>query len=412
MWPFTPELTPEWSQSPWKGKYVDGEHARRRAAPRDFGNEIAKRARQVSVPFHVWVTKPRAIGQDAAGRIVMWGFGLMTLWSDAARGRDDREMTDLIGEAYANTDGIGQVASGVRAYADYAHALEGTRVSLGTGPTREWRCNFRLRHFRDPREIGVALKRLGSTDLEARMRAVETLAKIEDPAHADLLVSLLADASPGVRTRAAETLARLGIDHPKLMAYIDSRVQETRWALGTLGALAVRGSSSATERLSKQFDDAHSVPALLAEVRKHLSRAGRPAVPALMRALRSTDRMIRLQGIIGLGETGDAEPEAVRDLLGLLDSQDWEWVSKALVRMNAVEACDAVEARLIDVDSDSTTRDLIDVCEEAHNDFAMRMLARFAEGGKDGVRATAGAALARLAKGDTRGEGDQLERGR
>jgi len=62
-----------------------------------------------------------------------------------------------------------------------------------------------------------------------------------------------------------------------------------------------------------------------------LGRIGKPAVPALVQALRSTDADVRLQAVQVLARMGSDAHEAVPDLVALLDDPD-ERIRKATAR--------------------------------------------------------------------------------
>lgn len=379
MWPFAVKLRSEWNHNPWRGKSILGEHAKCESAPTAFARAIAKNAKRVVIPVHIWLGKTHSIGVDSSGRTVMWGFGLEVLWPDASQGRDDDDILKLINHAYMDTDDIGAISSRSKAYADYEHALREARGG------REWRCNFRARHFRDPRVVALALADLRSSHSEVRQNAVRVLAKTNDRHHAEALMPLLED--DNVRQAAAEALAQLGVDHPKLIAYLASDMEKSYRSVDLLGLLAASRCAPAVEILSRAFANARSGPER-AEMRRRLSLGGKLAMPAFINALSSSDRMTRLQGVVGLGETGEPDPDAVQALLALMQASDEEWaVIEALGKMNAKDAVEPVVAFIKSQRVSPGLENGMKLLGEVHTPFASMVLDRLIAEGTDDLRA-------------------------
>jgi hypothetical protein len=374
-----------------------GEGVRRPEAPSVFAKTIAAGRKAVDIPFVVSLRSMNPIGVDArSGNTVAWSFQVDVLWADASQGDDDKAMITLIQHAYHGTDGIGPIQSGLTPiYASYSDAI----ASRGAGK-EEWHCNFDALHFTNPKRRASALKATASPDSDARRKAVLELGRSGDPQNVDLLVRLLDDSAPSVRDAAALSLARIGVEHSKLMAALVRSVATYKESISQdlareiLGAFASKGSVAAVDALAKRF--LASKGEEQAKVRPALALGGKLAVPTFLRFLKEVEpgKQPWHQGVIGLGEAAWPDPDAVRVLVAQLDrvGYEWCWIAVALVRMNAHDATDALIAKIEREQGDKSAgldyavEKTIEACKEKPNDFATDLLTRLTTGSSDVAR--------------------------
>ena len=184
-------------------------------------------------------------------------------------------------------------------------------------------------------------KRLADDEPKLRYRAAQALGKIGPGAApaVDALAKALKDSNPIVRTCSAEALAAIGANAksagPALVGALKDDVPNARLAVAI--ACVKVGSPAPAVAVLAEFLNGGSPRVGAAQALAEIGPAAKPAVPALVKALKARNEKVREHSALALGAIGPtAAAEAVGPLAAALTDEQIDVrvaAAKALARM-------------------------------------------------------------------------------
>lgn len=205
--------------------------------------------------------------------------------------------------------------------------------------------SFRLGEDMVTKNTSAALKAIGlpalpyitaglrSDSIPVRENCARLLGEMGDAGSVDLLVETMADPSRRVHNSSTQALARLG--EPAVPPLLKG-LKSGNWKIraGSVVALRIIGQYDAVPLLKDMLDDkSHYVRK---EVVKSLARVGREDVlDSLERMIHDESRGVRLAAVGGLGRSG--RPEVIESLKSVLEREE-----DAEVRIRAVNSLELI----------------------------------------------------------------------
>ena len=180
--------------------------------------------------------------------------------------------------------------------------------------------------------VPVLIEALKDKDVVLSSRAASALGKIGPAAKAaaPALIATLKDKDRDFITRsdAARALGKIGAEAktvvPVLIQALADKDLDVRLraaeALGNIGPEARDAIPALRRAFQKNEGDLFLAPTIVSA----LGRMGKPAVPALIDALKSNQEFVREKAATALGKLGPEAREAVPNLIEMLKKDDWK----------------------------------------------------------------------------------------